>query len=327
MTLVCKNKKYIYLITKEFLEQNYENDKMNLVMINLIYRLIITAYQTYKNNSKTQNKENISEEDKQYLNNVFNLLSQKLLGNIVQMSDNYLLKLIDSLFTSCFFNTYLGLFSNDVIFNIAEKLFKDSNEIYNLAKMKVNMDIKELYVKYIYVLFSIIKSIGNENSSVLCELLNKVDPNSNEGNNNSYFVNMENNITSIINNCSVKGQYPDNNIINSIILLYNSIIKYLKENTHLFANNFQNIINNIHNNNQENIKIFDLTVSLYKNIFTYCNTSPIYIQFINNCFDIICIMNSKYNFIKSDEDKIFLSSKLCEFISLYMPLFPNVILG
>ena len=325
MTLVCKSRKYIYLITEKFLEQNYDNDKLNLVMINFIYKLIITSYQTYKNNARAQNKENISEEDKNYLNNLFNALSQKLLGDIVQMSDNYLLKLIDSLFASCFFNTYLGLFSNDVIFNIAEKLFKDGNQIYNLTKMKVNVNIQELYVKYIYIVFAIIKSIGNEKSTILCGLLNKVDPNSNEGNNNSYFTNMEININSIIENCSVKGQYSDNNIINSIILLYNSIIKYLKENTYLFVNEFLNVINNIYNNNQENIKVFDLTISLYKNIFTYCNTSPQYIQFINNCFDIISLMNSKYNFIKNDEDKIFLSSKLCEFISLYMPLFPNVI--
>ena len=85
------------------------------------------------------------------------------------------------------------------------------------------------------------------------------------------------------------------------------------------------MINNIHNNNPENIKLFELTVSLYKNIFTYCNDSPYYIQFMNNCFDIINIINSKYKYIKSDEDKVFISNKLCEFISLYMPHLSNII--
>ena len=323
MTLICKNKKYIYLLTEKFLEQNYDKDKINLVMINFIYKLIITSYQTYKNN---QNKNDIFEEDKNNLTNVFNILSQKLLGDIVQMSDNYLLKLIDSLFASCFFNTYLGFFSIDVIFNIAEKLFKDANQLYNLTQMKENVNRKELYIKYIYILFSIVKNIGNENSSILSELLNKVDPNINECNNNvTYFSNMKSNINQIINDCSAKGQNSDSNIINSIILLYNTILKHLKEKTSLFINEFENIINTIHNNNQENIKVFELTVSLYKNVFTYCNTSPHYIQFINNCFDIINIMNSKYNFVKDDTDKIFLSTKLCEFIILYMPLFSNVI--
>ena len=285
----------------------------------------MTSYQTHKNNLVKDNKD-ISDEDKNYLKDVFNIISQKLLGNMAQMSDNYLLKLIDSLFTSCFFNIFIGSFSNDVIFNIAEKFFKDANQIYNLTKIESNIsNKKELYIKYIYVLFSIIKNIGNEKSSYLSELLNKNDPNVNEAKNISYFSSMINNINSIINDCSTKGQSSDSNIINSIILLYNSILKHLKEKTSLFINDFQNIINNIHNNNPENIKLFELTVSLYKNIFTYCNDSPYYIQFMNNCFDIINIINSKYKYIKSDEDKVFISNKLCEFISLYMPHLSNII--
>ena len=137
MTLICKNKKYVYLLTEKFLEQNDAQDKMNLVYINFIYKLIVTSYQTCKNNSN-KNEKGISLEDKNDLTNLFNILSQKLLGDISQMSDNYLLKLIDSLFSSCFFNVYLDIFSNDVIFNIAEKFFKDANQIYNLSKMKIN---------------------------------------------------------------------------------------------------------------------------------------------------------------------------------------------
>lgn len=325
ITPISKNKKYVYLLTEKFLEQNYSKDKMNLAYINFLYKVIVTSYQTCKNNLN-ENDKGISDEDKNYLSNLFNILSQKLLGNIAQISDNYLLKLIDSLFSSCFFNIYLGFFSNDVIFNIAEKFFKDANQIYNLTKMESNIsNKKELYIKYIYVLFSIIKNIGNEKSSYLSELLNKNDPSVNEAKNISYFSSMINNINSIINDCSTKGQSSDSNIINSIILLYNSILKHLKEKTSLFINDFQNIINNIHNNNPENIKLFELTVSLYKNIFTYCNDSPYYIQFMNNCFDIINIINSKYKYIKSDEDKVFISNKLCEFISLYMPHLSNII--
>ena len=325
MTLICKNRKYVYLLTEKLLEQNYEQDKMNLANINFIYKLIATSYQTCRNNLNN-NEKGISDEDKNYLTNLFNILSQKLLGNISQMSDNYLLKLIDSLFSSCFYNIYLGFFSNDVIYNIAEKFFKDAEQIYNLSKMNSNItNKKELYIKYIYVLFSIIKNIGNEKSSLLSELLNKNDPNNKEVKNISYFSNMVNNINLIINDCSTNSQNSDSNIINSVILLYNSILKHLKEKTALYINDFQNIINNINNNNKENIKLFELTISLYKNIFTYCNENPYYIQFMNNCFEIINIMNSKYKYIKNDENKVFLSNILCEFISLYMPLFSNII--
>ena len=325
MTLICKNKKYVYLLTEKFLEQYDAQDKMNLVYINFIYKLIVTSYQTCKNNSNKTEKD-ISLEDKNDLTNLFNILSQKLLGDISQMSDNYLLKLIDSLFSCCFFNVYLDIFSNDVIFNIAEKFFKDATQIYNLSKMELNnSNKKELYIKYIYILFSIVKNIGNEKSSLLSELLNKNDPNNNEVKNLSYFSNMVNNINSIINDCSINGKNSDSNIINSVILLYNSILKHLKGKTNLYINNFENIINDIHKNNQENIKLFELTISLYKNIFTYCNESPQFIQFMNNCFDIINIMNSKYKYVKNDEDKVFLSNKLCEFISLYIPRFSNII--
>ena len=97
MTLISKKEKYIYLLTVKFLEQNYEEDKMNLIVINFLYKLIVTSYQTHKNNSVKDNKD-ISDEDKNYLKDVFNIISQKLLGNMAQMSDNYLLKLIDSVF-------------------------------------------------------------------------------------------------------------------------------------------------------------------------------------------------------------------------------------
>ena len=142
ITPISKNKKYVYLLTEKFLEQNYSKDKMNLAYINFLYKVIVTSYQTCKNNLN-ENDKGISDEDKNYLSNLFNILSQKLLGNIAQMSDNYLLKLIDSLFSSCFFNIYLGFFSNDVIFNIAEKFFKDANQIYNLTKIKSNISNKK----------------------------------------------------------------------------------------------------------------------------------------------------------------------------------------
>ena len=320
MSLLCKNKKYIYLLTEKLLNQKYEEEKMNIVVINFIYKLIISSYQTHKNNPS---EKNMIEEDKNNMVNLFNILSEKLLGNMSQMSDNYLLKLIDSLFSSCFFNIYLGLFSNDVIFNIGEKFFKDANEIYNLTLLdNNNINVKELYMKYVYILFSIIKNIGNENAIILSDILNKIDPNSN---NMTYFINMENNISNIISNCSAKDDDNNKNIITSIILLYNTVIKYLKEKTYLFNDIFQNIINKIHTSNPDNIKIFELTISLYKNIFTYCSSSPIYIQYINNAFDIINIINSKYNCINNDEDKIYLSSKMCEFIILYFPKLSNII--
>ena len=107
--------------------------------------------------------------------NIFNILSQHLIDNLFQSSYKYLMKLIDSIFVSCFFNIYIGNLSNNVLFNISEKLFNDANKIFNMSSVQ-NNNKNELYMKYIYIVFSIIKNIGKENTCLLLELYNKIDP-------------------------------------------------------------------------------------------------------------------------------------------------------
>ena len=320
---ISQNIKYINIIIQNLLKEKYNDNEMNFIKIDFIFKLITTSYQTYKNRNKKILK---NEEDKNSLMNIFNILSQHLIDNLFQSSYKYLMKLIDSIFVSCFFNIYIGNLSNNVLFNISEKLFNDANKIFNMSSVQ-NNNKNELYMKYIYIVFSIIKNIGKENTCLLLELYNKIDPSPNiingslNNNNISYFTNIENNIIIIINDCSENSQNSDNNIINSIISLCNSMIKPLKEETSNYYNTFSNIISMIHKLNPSNVKEFDLINILYKNIFTYCKSSPIYNQINELCFDILNIMNPKFKLVKKDEDRLLLSIKMCEFILLF---FPNV---
>ena len=77
--------------------------------------------------------------------------------------------------------------------------------------------------------------------------------------------------------------------------------------------------------NPSNIKVFDLTIILYTNIFTYCKNNQLFIKVNETCFDILNIMNSKFNYTKKDEEKLFLSSKICEFVLLYLQNFSHII--
>ena len=321
---ISKNIKYVNIIIQNLVKQKYNEDKMNLLIINFIYRLIMTSFQNCKNNKE---KFSLSEDNKSSLMNIFNVLSQYLINIISEVSYIYLLKLIDCVFASCFYNAYLGIFSNTISFNIAEKLFKDANAIIDLS-INQNNGKKELYMKYIHIVFSIIKNIGNESSSLLFELYNKKDPNPNiisQGNNVTYFTNIENNINNIINDCSENSNNPDLNIINSIILLCNTAIKSLKEKILNYFINFTNIISLIQKQNPTNIKLFDLTIVLYKNIFTYCKNDQLYTQLSEKCFENLNIMNSKYNIAKKDDENLSLSSKICEFILLYIPNFSHIL--
>ena len=321
---ISKNIKYVNIIIQSLLKQKYNEDKMNLLVIYFINKLIITSYQNYKIN---KNKITFSEDNKNNLMNLFNALSQYLVNVISEVNHIYLLKLIDCVFTSCFYSSSSGIISNTISFNIAEKLFKDANQIINVS-LNQNNGKKELYMKYIHIIFSIIKNIGNENSSLLFELYNKQDPNPNtisQSNNVSYFANIESNIINIIGDCSENSKNSDLNIINSLILLCNTAIKLLKEKTGDYYNNFSNIISLIHKQNPNNIKIFDLTIVLYKNIFTYCKNDKLYSQLSEMFFDILNIMNSKYNIAKTDDENLSLSSKICEFILLYIPNFSHIL--
>ena len=322
---ICQNKKYVNILIQNLLSQKYDNEKLNLIMINIICQLITISYQLCKRNNKC---DKISDEDKNSLMNIFNILSQYLLDNITHLNNIYLLKVIDSLFISCFFNIHLSIFSNDVVYNIAEKLFKDANQIFEASSIQPN-NKKDLYIKYIHIIFSICKNINAENNPLLIELFNIVDPNPNMPTNNNetvtYFINIESNIFKIITDCSEQQQYSDTNIIDSVITLCIKIIESLKEKTAICFIKFSRIISLIHKMNPKNIKELALTITLYKNIIMYCKNGSEYNEISGMCFEILNVMNQKYNIIKSEEDNTYLSSKICEFILLYLSNFPNSI--
>ena len=316
---ISKNIKYINIIIQNLIKKKY-NEKMDFIKITFIFKLINISYQIYK--SKNQKISN--NEDKNNLMNIFNILSNHLIDNISQFNYKYLIKLIDSVFVSCFFNINKGNLSNNIIYNISVKLLNNANIIFNMSYTSINSK-KELYMKYIFTSFSIITNIGKENDFILLELYNKKDPNPNNINislNNSnvtYFINIENNITKIINDCSENSKYSDNIIINSIISLCNEMIKPLKEKTSNYYKIFSNIFSTIHNLNPSNIKEFDIIILLYKNIFTYCKFTPIYYEINEKCFIILNNMNQKFNLVKKKDDRLLLSIKICEFILLFFP--------
>ena len=323
---ICQNKNYVNILIQNLLSQKYDNEKLNLIMINIICQLITISYQLCKRNNENSK---ISDEDKNSLMNIFNVLSKYLVDNISHLNNTYLLKVIDSLFISCFFNIHLSIFSIDVVYNIAEKLFKDANQIFEACSIQSN-NKKDLYIKYIHIIFSICKNINSENNPLLMELFNKVDPNPNMSTNNNnetktYFTNIESNIIKIIVDCSEQQQYSDTNIIDSVITLCIKIIESLKEKTAICFNKFSNIISIFHQMNPKNIKELSLTITLYKNIIMHCKNGPEYNEISAMCFEILNVMNQKYNITKSKEDNALLSSKICEFILLYLNNFPNSI--
>ena len=129
------------------------------------------------------------------------------------------------------------------------------------------------------------------------------------------------NIIKIITDCSEQKQFSDTNIIDSVITLYIKIIESLKDKTAICFIKFSKIISLIHQLNPKNIKELTLTITLYKNVIMYCKNGPEYNEISGMCFEILNIMNQKYNIVKSDEDNIYLSSKICEFIFRLSELF------
>ena len=141
----------------------------------------------------------------------------------------------------------------------------------------------------------------------------------------TYFLNIESNIFKIIMDCSEQQQYSDTNIIDSVITLCIKVIESLKEKTAICFIKFSKIISLIHKMNPKNLKELSLTITLYKNIIIHCKNAPEYNEISGMCFEIINVMNQKYNIAKSEEDNTYLSSKICEFILLYLSNFPNSI--
>ena len=286
---------------------------MNLIIINYIYKLMSTAFQVYKLDNNTRL---YYEEDKVNLLNIFNLLSDYLIKSLSIKSYDYLMRIIDALFSSCFYNIHLRLIKNDDVFNIWEKIFNYANALFNTNSAGNYNNKKEIYIKYLYIVYSVIKNIHLENCELLYELYIKKNTNNN---NFTFFKEIEKNIITIIEEFSQKSHNFDSFIINSAILLYNIIIISLKKNTSNYYYDCSNIIKYIRNLNPSNINEIDLTISLYKNIITSCEKNSIYIEIIENCLVPLDITNSKFEIINNDDDRIILSKKLCEYILLILP--------
>ncbi len=62
-------------------------------------------------------------------------------------NNTFLIKLIDSVFISAYFNIYSNYLQFNVIYNIADKLFQEANQILNIAYKSNNNN--ELIMKYI----------------------------------------------------------------------------------------------------------------------------------------------------------------------------------
>ena len=179
--IISKNNKYINKIITKLIQQNYREEEMNLIIINYIYKLMSTAFQVYKLDNNTRL---YYEEDKVNLLNIFNLLSDYLIKSLSIKSYDYLMRIIDALFSSCFYNIHLGLIKNDDVFNIWEKIFNYSNALFNTNSAGNYNNKKEIYIKYLYILYWVIKNIHLENCELLYELYSKI----NIDNNNFVFL-------------------------------------------------------------------------------------------------------------------------------------------
>ena len=284
-------------------------NRINEIIIILMNKLILTAYQCYKIKDDDDESFTLINDDnnRSALNNIFNIFSIFLLDNLNTLNHFYLFKVIDAFYNSLFYNISLNINNSETIYTVSEKLMKESNEIYaNNSNDNIN--------KYIFIIWSMVKNVGKENRDILLNLLNKKDPS--YKNSQSYLTNIQNNILKIINSNS-KDNF-NKNIIDSVILFNNTLISILKEKAFEYYDYFNQIISIILSQNQRNVQIYSLTLNLYTQIFTYNQNSEKY-NIINKIgFDILNSINNIYNDIKNEEETFFLANKQTEFLLLYI---------
>lgn len=277
---------------------------LNDINIILINRLCLYSYQNYKL-SEEDNPLSVNNKD---LNNIFNLLSKFLLDNLQTLNHFYLSKLVDAFYSSLFYNIKLNAINQDSIYSATEKLLTEVNQLYNQSNITINN-----LLKYIYLLWVIIKNIGSENKDALFNLLNKADPFYKES--QSYLTMIQNNIINIINS-SNNGNFNEN-IMDAIIILNTTLIAILKEKVSQHFDYFNKIISLIVSINQKYIRIYSLTYSLYSQIFCFNSGSEVFNNISKIGFDILNSMNSIYANLKDDNEKVLLASNQTEFMLLY----------
>ena len=277
---------------------------LNDINIILINRLCLYSYQNYKL-SEDDNPLSVNNKD---LNNIFNLLSKFLLDNLQTLNHFYLSKLVDAFYSSLFYNIKLNVINQDSIYSATEKLLTEVNQLYNQSNITINN-----LLKYIYLLWVIIKNIGSENKDALFNLLNKADPFYKES--QSYLTMIQNNIINIINSNN-NGNFNEN-IMNAIIILNVTLISILKDKVSQHFDYFNKIISLIVSLNQKYIRIYSFTYNLYSQIFCFNNGSEVFNNISKIGFDILNSMNSIYSNLKDDNEKELLASNQTAFMLLY----------
>ena len=308
---ITKNKKCLNLIISELITLGTKSDKLNQVIIILINKLILTSYQSYKLNRNDDNiNQNINEE-KDIIGNIFNVLSNYLLQEIVKLEHIFLYKLIDAFYNSLFYTIELNINNTNSIIEVSEKLIKEANQILYSNNNNTNENI----LRYIFIIWCIIKNIGKEKKDILFNILNKPSLN-NENSQETYIIGIQKNVIKIIE--SNKNNNFNNNIIDNIIMLNNCLISILKDKAIIYFDYFNQIISLIISMNPKYLKIFSLTLNLYNQILTYNGNTDKYNDVTTIGFDVLNSINSLYCNINSENEFIYLANKHTEFLSLFM---------
>ena len=320
---IAKNKRYLNLVLEGLLNNNIIKNLncqiINQAIIILINKLVLTSYQTYKlNEDEDDLKQKLTnEENKTALDNIFNILSQFLLANLQTLNHFYLYKIIDAFYHSLFLNITLYITNKESIYTASEKLFYEANQMYNNANKN-----SDYIIKYLYIIWAILKNVGKENRDALFNLLNnKNDPSYNPP--LSYLANIQKNILNII-NLNNNGNF-NQNIFNSVILILNSLISLLKEKTIVYFDYFNQIISSIISMNPKYVKIYSLTYNLYTQIFNYNQNSEKYNMISQIGFDILNSINIVYNNIQGEDETVYLANKQLEFLIIYIQKSPYFI--
>lgn len=311
---ISKNDKTTHLIIINLL-QSIEDKYLSQMGIIIINKLIISSYQIYKSDKDdddsllSPDKKKFNDEDKALIKDIFDKLSQYFIANYMNINYFYLYKLEDSLFHSCFFNVELGLYNNEILINITRQLFNEANKIYMTNDSEKN-------IKYVILIWSIIKNIGKVNLEILLNILNESNGSAEPNKNN--FINMHNTLLELI-----KNNYNDRNLMDFIIRLYTDFIRVLKKKNEEYFPFFNTVISTVLQTNPNNIRVFGLTYNLYIQIFKFCVGSNNYNDISKLGYEILNSMNNILKNIPIFNDKVYLVNLECEFILLFMNNSPD----
>ena len=309
---ISSNQQIVKLILDNLITFGSKSEKLNYVIILLIHKLILSSYQVYKLNHTTDGDnlcQNINQE-KDILYNIFNIISNYLMEELLKLDHTFLYKLIDAFYNSLFYIVSLNINNISLITSVSEKLINEANQILYL-----NNNDDENILKYLFIIMSIIKNIGKENRDTLFSLLNKIELN-NDNKQETYFMNIQNNILRII-DLNHKNNNFNKKVIDGIIILNNSFITFFKEKAIEHFDYYNRIISLIISINQSFPKIYSLTLNLYNQILSYNINTDKYFDICKIGFDVLNSINLIY-VNKNEEETIYLANKQIEFITLYI---------